>query len=238
VDSLSGVTKKSLIVFDMDGVLAEVTESYREASVQTVEYFTGQRIPRELIQDYKNRGGWNNDWALSQKIAADLGVEVDYNTVVDQFNVFFLGPKNDGEGLIRREGWFPKPGLLERLAGRHELAIFTGRVRYEAAITLKRFAGGVCFDPVLCADEIAAGKPAPDGLLEIQRRKPGRELWYIGDTVDDARCARAAGVAFIGIAAKPHAKRDTLIDLFRREQAVAIVENVNEIEEALCRKPQ
>ena len=45
-----------LIVFDMDGVLAEVTESYREAIVQTVEHFTGKRITRELIQEYKNRG--------------------------------------------------------------------------------------------------------------------------------------------------------------------------------------
>ncbi len=47
----------------MDGVLAEVTESYREAIVQTVEHFTGQRIARDLIQQYKNAGGWNNDWA-------------------------------------------------------------------------------------------------------------------------------------------------------------------------------
>ncbi len=64
----------SLIVFDMDGVLTEVSESYREAIVQTVEHFTGKRITRDLIQQYKNQGGWNNDWALSQKIASDLGV--------------------------------------------------------------------------------------------------------------------------------------------------------------------
>lgn len=236
MDSLNRVPKEILIVFDMDGVLAEVTESYREGIVQTVEHFTGQRIPRELIQDYKNQGGWNNDWALSQKIAADLGVQVDYNTVVDQFNIVFLGPKNDGDGLIQREGWFPKPGFLERLGKSYELGIFTGRVKYEAAITLKRFANGVPFDPVLCADEIAASKPAPDGLFEIQRRKPGRKIWYIGDTVDDARCARAAGVPFIGIAAQTHAKRDTLIDLFNQENAVAVVENINQIEEALCRK--
>jgi HAD superfamily phosphatase len=227
---------ESLIVFDMDGVLAEVTESYREGIVQTVEYFTGKRIERELIQDYKNRGGWNNDWALSQKIAADLGVEVDYDTVVDRFNFFFLGPKCDGDGLIQREGWFPKPGLLDRLSERHELAIYTGRVRYEAVITLRRFADGVRFDPVLCADEIAEGKPAPDGLLEIQRRKPNRKLWYVGDTVDDARCARAAGVPFIGVAAESHTKRDALIDLFNAEKAVAIIENVNQIEEVLCRQ--
>src|ERR1700689_4814756 len=86
----------ALIVFDMDGVLTEVSESYREAIVQTVEHFTGQRITRDLIQDYKNRGGWNNDWALSKQISSDLGVEVEYQTVVDQFNEIFLGSDGDG----------------------------------------------------------------------------------------------------------------------------------------------
>ena len=66
-----------MIVFDMDGVLTEVSESYREAIVQTVLHFTGREITRDLIQEYKNQGGWNNDWALSQKIAADLGVNVE-----------------------------------------------------------------------------------------------------------------------------------------------------------------
>jgi HAD superfamily phosphatase len=223
----------SLIVFDMDGVLAEVTESYREGIVQTVEFFTGQRIERDLIQDYKNQGGWNNDWALSQKIAADLGVHIDYPTVVDQFNYFFLGPKGDGNGLILREGWFAQPGLLERLQQRHELGVFSGRIRFEADLTLRRFAPEIRFDPTLYADEIAAGKPAPDGLLELQRRRPSSKLWYVGDTVDDARCARAAGVPFIGIAACTHTKRDHLIDLFEQEKAIAILENVNEIEAVL-----
>src|ERR1700689_2753683 len=112
----------ALIVFDMDGVLTEVSESYREAIVQTVEHFTGQRITRDLIQDYKNRGGWNNDWALSQKIAADLGANVEYGEIVSAFNERFLG--TNGDGLIRRERWFPEEGLLDRLIGRYELAIF------------------------------------------------------------------------------------------------------------------
>jgi HAD superfamily phosphatase len=220
-----------LIVFDMDGVLAEVTESYRESIVQTVEHFTGRRIARDLIQDYKNQGGWNNDWALSQKIAADLGVEVPYDTVVDYFNEIFIG--KNGSGLIQREQWFPRPGLLERLGERFGLAIFTGRLQYEAEITLKRFAPDCSFDPLLCAEHVTRSKPAPDGLLAIQRLNPGRKLWYIGDTVDDARSARAAGVPFVGIAARNHSRRNEILRLFQEEQAVAVFENVNEIEGAL-----
>ena len=222
---------ESVIVFDMDGVLAEVTESYRESIVQTVKFFTGKTVSRDAIQDYKNQGGWNNDWALSQKIAADLGTQVDYDTVIGKFNEFFLG--ENGNGLVTRERWFPEPGLLEHLGTGYGLSIFTGRLRYEADITLRRFAPCVPFDPIVCADDVAAEKPSPDGLFEIQRRKPGQKLWYVGDTVDDARCARAAGVPFIGIAAHTHTKRDELIGLFQQENAAAILENINEIEGAL-----
>ncbi len=211
----------SIIVFDMDGVLAEVTESYREAIVQTVRYFTGKIVARDTIQDYKNQGGWNNDWALSQKIAADLGTQVDYHTVIEKFNEFFLG--ENGNGLIQREGWLPRPGLLERLGKRYGLSI----------ITLRRFASAIEFDPMICADDVTASKPAPEGLHAIRRRKPGNKFWYVGDTVDDARCARAAGMPFIGIAASTDSRRDELIGLFEQEKAIAILENVNQIEEAL-----
>ena len=221
----------SLIVFDMDGVLAEVTESYRESIVQTVRYFTGKTVTRDAIQDYKNQGGWNNDWALSQKIAADFGMQIDYDTVIEKFNEYFLG--KNGTGLITRESWFPQPGLLERLSERYGLSLFTGRLRYEADITLRRFAPDIAFDPMICADDVAAAKPAPEGLFMIQKQRPGQKLWYVGDTVDDARCARAAGVPFIGIAAHTHTKRGDLIALFRQENAVAILENINEIEGAL-----
>ena len=59
--------------FDMDGVLVDVTESYRETIAQTVEHFTGTTCSRELIQDYKNQGGWNNDWKLSHHIVTRAG---------------------------------------------------------------------------------------------------------------------------------------------------------------------
>ena len=223
---------EKIVVFDMDGVLAEVTESYRQAIVETVAHFTGRRIERDVIQDYKNRGGWNNDWALSQKICLDLDVELPYETVVEYFNQIFIGP-NHGDGLISRESWFPKAGFLERLGQRYGLSLFTGRLQYEADITLKRFAPGIVFDPMLCAEHVEKAKPAPDGLLEIQRRKPGAKFWYVGDTVDDARSARAAGVPFIGIVAKDHSTRSEILRLFDEEKAIAVVENVNEIEELL-----
>ncbi len=78
-----------------------------------------------------------------------------------------------------------------------------------------------------------AAKPAPDGLLAIQRKNPERKLVFVGDTVDDARSASAAGVPFIGIAADAHSRRADLIRLFEEERAIAILENINQIESVL-----
>lgn len=225
---------KELLIFDMDGVLTEVSESYREAIVQTVRYFTGRQITRDDIQRYKLEGGWNNDWALSQKIARDLGVAVAYDDVVARFNRIFLGEAGDGAGgLIARERWFPADGLLDRLGARFQLGIFTGRLRLEADITLRRFAPAVPFGPMICADDVARPKPDPEGLHLIAAAHPGSRIVYVGDTVDDARSAAAAGVPFIGVAAAAHSRRQELIALFEAENALAVVENVNELEEVL-----
>src|SRR5437899_10717272 len=76
------VMQNRFLVFDMDGVLVDVSESYRETIQQTVERFTGKRVSRETIQEWKNRGGWNDDWALSTAMIRDHGVNAQYDEVV------------------------------------------------------------------------------------------------------------------------------------------------------------
>jgi HAD superfamily phosphatase len=220
------------LVFDMDGVLAEVTESYREAVVQSVHHFTGKTIERDSIQEYKNRGGFNNDWLLSQQICADLGVQVPYDSVVKYFCDIFFGPGGD-DGLISREIWIPEPGLLETLAEKFQLAIFTGRLQSEAAITLRRYASNISFSPIIAVEDVSEGKPAPDGLLLIREQTGAEKMVYVGDTVDDARSSKAAGVPFIGIAATSNPWNKELAALLRAEGACAVLDNVNQIAGAL-----
>jgi HAD superfamily phosphatase len=221
----------SIIVFDMDGVLVEVTESYRAAIIETIRFFTGQTITNDEIQGWKNRGGYNNDWVLCHHFCRDAGFDIDYPTVVDQFNEFFFGTDNDG--LILREKWVPRDGLLERLATQHRLAIFTGRDRREADFTLKRFASAYPLDPIVTTEDVTHGKPHPEGLLLIRAKHPNSRMLFIGDTVDDARSASAARVPFIGIASPETPRRDLLVAALQSEGAIAVLENINQLEGAL-----
>ncbi len=223
-------TASPLLVFDMDGVLVDVSDSYRETIQQTVEHFTGYRPSREEIQEWKNRGGWNDDWALSNAMIAERGVKIDYDQVVDYFQKLFHG--DGSNGLILRERWIAREGLFERLAGLFQLAVFTGRLRWEAELTLRRFTT-VPFAPIVGAGDVPRHKPAPDGLLHITELQPGRPMWYVGDTVDDARCAASANVPFIGIAAPQSPRRDDLLRLFQQQNARAILEDINQLESVL-----
>jgi HAD superfamily phosphatase len=222
---------KEVLVFDMDGVLVDVSESYRETIRYTVRHFTGRDVTPETIQDYKNQGGWNNDWALSQRICGDYGVEIEYNTVVQVFQSFFFGPNNDG--LVLREKWLPRDGLLGRLAENYELAIFTGRLRAEADFTLTRFVPGRHWSMIVGDDDVSNAKPAPDGLLAIAEAYRGAGLTYFGDTVDDARSARAAGVRFVGVVHSNNPRRQEVLRLLGGEGAAAIIEDINQIEQVL-----
>jgi HAD superfamily phosphatase len=221
-----------LIVFDMDGVLVDVTESYRESIAQTVKHFTGVDLTREQIQDYKNQGGWNDDWKLTHHLITVAGGEVPFETARDYFQSIFLG--NGEGGLILREEWVARPGVLEELNRQFHFAVFTGRPKAEAELTLSRFAGGVVFHPVIGMYEVEHHKPHPEGLLRIVQDNFGRKVYYIGDTVDDARCARDAQVPFIGIAAPSNPRYIDLVFLFQEEGAYAIVDDINFLSEVFA----
>jgi HAD superfamily phosphatase len=217
--------KKKLIVFDMDGVLVDVTESYRETIARTVQHFSGVAVTRQQIQECKNQGGWNDDWKLSQHLCVSNGADVSLSDVKDYFQSIFIGDGNNG--LILHEKWVARAGVLENLSTiGFDFAVFTGRPKAEAALTLQRFAAGVRFEPVIAMEDVENHKPHPEGLLKLTDA-----AFYVGDTVDDARCARAARVPFIGIAAPSNPLYLDLVFLFQEEGAYAIIDDINYLEE-------
>jgi HAD superfamily hydrolase (TIGR01548 family) len=57
------------VVLDIDGVLVDVADSYRRAIVESIERLYGETIDRAAIQQFKDAGGFNNDWELTAAAA-------------------------------------------------------------------------------------------------------------------------------------------------------------------------
>ncbi|ERH08618.1 MAG: haloacid dehalogenase superfamily, subfamily IA hydrolase, TIGR01548 [halophilic archaeon J07HX64] len=57
------------VVLDIDGVLVDVSDSYRRAIVETVARVHGGTVDREAVQEFKEAGGFNNDWELTDAVA-------------------------------------------------------------------------------------------------------------------------------------------------------------------------
>jgi len=57
------------VVLDIDGVLVDVADSYRRAIIESVERVCDKTIDRDAIQLFKDAGGFNNDWELTDAAA-------------------------------------------------------------------------------------------------------------------------------------------------------------------------
>ena len=57
------------VVLDIDGVLVDVADSYRRAIVESVERLYDRTIDRADVQYFKDAGGFNNDWDVTDAVA-------------------------------------------------------------------------------------------------------------------------------------------------------------------------
>ena len=81
--------KVELLIFDVDGVLVDVSGSFHRSTIQTVRHFTGQRVTAAQIQEWKSKGGYNDDWRLTTDWIGSFGGNAAYEDVkrrsIDRF---------------------------------------------------------------------------------------------------------------------------------------------------------
>jgi HAD superfamily phosphatase len=218
----------SVIIFDVDGVLVDTRGSFQRTTLETVKFFTKQRVTARQLHAWKNRPGFNDDWKLSTAWVNELGYQLAYEEVKTKFQQIYWGP--DGRGNVRREKWLlAKPKLL-RLAKLAELAIFTGRIWRELNYTLDRNRMRGVFQTIVTTEDVVNPKPAPDGLLKILNGRDPSEALYLGDNVDDALAAQAARVPFVAVLPKTgHARRERSTRL-TEVGALTILPDVSDLE--------
>jgi HAD superfamily hydrolase (TIGR01548 family) len=187
-----------ILIFDVDGVLMDVRQSFWRSALETMRSLTGKRVTWAEFYKWKNKPGNNDDWSMVSNWATAMGRPTTYEEARDAFQRFYWDC--DGRpGNVRREKMLVTPKQVERWAGRFEVNLFTGRTRREFAYSFERWAGTRHFRTVITQDDVARKKPYPDGLLKILRKRDPGSALYLGDNVDDALAAQSAGVPFMAI---------------------------------------
>jgi HAD superfamily phosphatase len=217
------------LIFDMDGVLVDVSNSYRLAIKETAKFFTKEDVSDKEIQEIKNLGGYNNDWDATEAIIEKRDEKVSTAQIIDKFQQYYKGKKFDG--FIKNETWMLKKEVLEQLKKEYRLGIVTGRPREEAEFALKTSGNQEFFDVMITMDDMEEEKPNPL-LLTIALEQLGcKEGYYVGDTVDDMVMAQNAGVIAIGVI-PPKVDPDNA-KLLKDNGAKDVLSDINKIKEVL-----
>ena len=186
------------LLFDLDGVIADVEESYRRCVLETAGTF-GVEVTREELATMVLAGDANNDWVLTQRILAGRGVEASLEAITEVYQEVYLGTSTSA-GLRESERLLVAPDLLSSLSDRLPLAIVTGRPREEAEWFLEKEGLTDLFQAVICMED-GPLKPDPAPVRTAASRLGVERAWMVGDTPDDIRAAAGAGVVPIGIVA-------------------------------------
>ncbi len=203
-ESSNTVSKtQAIAIFDIDGVLRDVSGSYRRAIADTVEHFTaGKYRPTQAdIDRLKSEGLWNNDWQAAQELIYRYGESQDktrsqININYDELVTFFQGQYLGGNGQ-KWTGYICDEPLLVNIDYFQQLStaniawgFFSGAPRSEANYLLTHRLGLNL--PVLVAMADAPDKPDPTGLFAAVNQLQDKQGWddstpvfYVGDTVAD-----------------------------------------------------
>ncbi len=194
---------KGLILFDIDGVIRDVSKSYRLAVKKTVYSFCGWEPSSLDIDKLKNEGIWNNDWDLSLEFIKRFCKEKNLSIIpptreeiIKIFEKLYFGcsPNEDyskWSGFIKNEEILVNKGLFKTLSNNKILYGFVSGAEIPSAkfvlenkLNLK--------NPPLIAMGDAPDKPNPEGFIYLAQSLLDHKLGaksppiaYVGDTIAD-----------------------------------------------------
>ncbi len=227
--ALKTVLRPQAVIFDLDGVLADVSESYRTAIVQTAEAFGVSLRPSDIV-DAKAAGGANNDWVLTCRLMADRGIDRSLAEVTERFESLYQGAPGQ-PGLRRAERLLVDRDWIAGLGKDLPLGIVTGRPRRDALRFLETHGLADVFSAIVTMED-APPKPDPAPVRLALDRLGVTGAWMIGDTPDDMVAARGAGVLPVAVVG-PGDDAATMGPALMRAGAARVLGDLHELEELL-----
>ena len=256
------MTKLGIIVFDIDGVLRDVSKSYRRAIIDTVDYLTNNAyIPiMEDIDKLKSEGIWNNDWKVSQELTYRFfetqgktrdEINLNYEEIIKFFQSRYFGKdKANFNGYIKTEPLLVNKNYFDLLdKNSFGWGFFSGATRNSVEYILKERIG--LENPLMIAMEDAPEKPDPKGLFMVVNKIDSNHqipVIYVGDTVADMYTVKKAheevdnSRLWIGVGIlPPHVledkkRKENYTDTLKKAGASIVLDNVQKLTPTLIKE--
>ena len=194
-----------LILFDIDGVIRSVENSYRLSLRKTVYKFSGWEPSYIDIDNAKNEGIWNNDWDLSLELIKRYIKKENLNLkippkeeIVKCFEEFYFGGDQNRDskywsGFIKNEELLVDKKFFDLLDKNGIIWGFvSGAESASAKFVLEKRLG--LKSPPLISMGDAPEKPDPTGFINLSKKLLGDKLGssnisiaYVGDTIADIK---------------------------------------------------
>ena len=170
------------VIFDVDGVIIDVRDSYHTAILETVKYFSDKELTKEYVREYKYKRAINNDWDVTYELLRENGISVEYDRLVEVFESIYRENRDKERLLLTRD-------FFETLKERDiPLGVVTGRPKEALMYAFRKFNLLDIFDITVDEDDIEdpfLRKPNPFPLHMAVEIMGVDEFIYIGDTPAD-----------------------------------------------------
>ena len=180
----------SAIVVDLDGTLLHTAPELAESANRMLRDMGRAPVSQALLMSYIGNG---ISWLVKRALTGDMHAEPAAELFEQALPIF---EKHYTALLLESK---PFPGVLEGLAAMKaagfRLGCITNKVAHYTEPLLRGTGLAPFFEIVLSGDSLPEKKPHPMPLLHSARffNTPIQQLLLIGDSLNDAVAARAAG---------------------------------------------
>ncbi len=201
------------VIFDMDGVLVDVSKSYDTAIMESADEVLAKksagmeagRVSMDEVRKVKALAQFNNDWdaayaIIVSRIEGKEPAKMRVSPSGRKSGLYAMAKavfQKKYAKLSRLEKPLAKKEDFARLAAAGtRMGICTGRPKAEALDAIAKFGWQEFFNPgnIVALEDCNEQKPSPKPVLEAVRRTGGKKPLYIGDCESDRQACSAAGI--------------------------------------------
>lgn len=184
------LARRRLFIFDLDGTLADTSPIHAAA-------FSDALAPRGIDVDYASVAGLTTLAAMETLLA-----RADQHATHEELAALVAAKRAAARtGLAKVREIAGAAAFVALAAERHRLALCTSAARTTAEATLATLGLSGRFDPIVTGDDIAEGKPSPQGFLAVldQAGVAAADALVFEDSDAGLAAAEAAGIAAVRI---------------------------------------